>query len=416
MIRDKKKLKKEVRHHLLNDAIYVIGIGEKAMQFIEKHCNEINISGILTDFESKIGNIVISGIRYNVYDINEFELKKGSYLIIATQNYEYSDIYLQTHGCSTFHEYIWSDWYDIFMNNKKVLVVEGNCQIVMAYYFLKTISIIKDNFELMVYHDHLYKSRYAALRWNYYIVMCDVYICNNYSENSKVSHRINELPKDCKIIKSPRFMFDLYWPSAQKYERTTYNDLEITDRKLLIKHPHGPFGCGDGFVNELVKAGCSDAEILDNILVHTFMNDEEMNKRTESILEKCKMADIDCDIKYYPYISKNWNKQLCFIDPVHLSTDMYWDICNQILNILGYQSLNNYDIEYYEEFEMYLHHCTQIPIYPMVAKQLKLEFVNESTKYEIAYYGGYKYQDFYDYYKEYIIASRLTYELINTIT
>lgn len=415
MIRDKEKLKMEVRNHLVNDKIYVLGIGDNATNFIKKHRNEINIAGLLTDIAGKTGDIEIDGIYYNIYDISEFELTSGSYIINATGNNEYTDVFLQTHGCSTFREYIWSDWYDVFMKDKKVIVFEGGCQIVMAYYFLRTIDVIKDNFLLMVYHEHLYKSRYAMLRWNYYLVICDIFICNNYGKVTKRNHRPNELPKDCLVIKSPRYMFDLYWPSAQKYVLTTYNDLEISDRTLFKIHPHGPFNCGDGFVNEMIEKGISDEEILDTILKHTFMTDAEMNERTVVFLENCKEADKGCDIKFYDYIEENWQKKLIFSDPVHMSVDMYWDICNQILKLLGFDSLENYEVEPDENFDMYLHHCTQIPVYPMVAKQLKLEFVNDDTVYEISYYGGYRNQNFVDYYRNYIKACRLTYELKNVI-
>lgn len=413
MVRNKKELVARVKNHLKTDKIFVLGIGEKAVRFVSEHMDEINIVGFLTDNISASETICVNNKEYSVTSLDAFEIGDGTFVIVATNNNEYSDIFLSSRGSSTFNDYIWSEWYDIFMNDKKVVLIEGNCQLVEAYYFLKSIKVVTENYSLMVYHSHLYKSRYSKLRWNYYLVMCDFFISNNYMTKLPTSHRVFEIPIDCKVIKAPRVFYDFLWPEVQKNRNSTYtyNELKVTEKSKISMQPHGPYDVGDKLVNEMIKSGKNDNEIIDALFNYRVCGDKNIIERMILFFDNLEKQEKECDIVYSPYLKENILVKSCFYDPIHMNTEMCWYVVSQILQILGLPDIKECDIENYDEFWMYLDHCTELPVYPEIARQLGLKWVNEQTEYRVTFYSGVRKMTFTEYYKSYIQAARVALKL-----
>lgn len=415
MIRNKEALVNNVKKHLMSDKIYVFGINKKASDFIAEYACTFNIEAIITDNEKLVGTRKIGNQSYKVLNVNDFDIESGEYIIVCTNHNEFTDVYLTSHGCCTFYQYIWLEWLDIFMSNKKVIMFAGNCQIDMIYYYMKSIKSINEDYVLMVYHDHLYKSRYSSLRWNYYLAMCDIYVTNNINHSEK-SHKIKELPEHCKIIQMQRVNFDLYWPNIMISDNGDLNNnLNYKTKKLIAIQPHGPFDAGDRVINQMISEHKSDNEIW-----HAILNDDYhiMDKWIEHVdgqLKKIKENDMFSDIKIYPYIEENWKKEMCFNDPVHMSTKMNWYVTNELLKLIGHKELEDCQIVGYDNFDWYLNHCTQVPVYPKVAKELEIEWVTANTRYDVAYYNGIKKQTFEEYYKQYITAARKVFEVTNVL-
>lgn len=417
MFRDKKQLVKRVKERLKSKRIYIMGIGDKAISFASEHLDEINIAGFLTDVKSCAEKIIVKNIKLDVNHIDDFELADDEFIIIATQRKEYSDVFLSSHGYAAFNDFIWSEWYNIFMLDQKVILFEGNCQLDMVYYFLKAVKPVKDNYAMMVYHTHLYKSCYAKLRWNYYLVMCDYFISNNHMLNIPTTHRLSELPVGCRVIKAPRVFFDVFWPEVQKNRLSTYtyNDLRINDKSNLRKKPHGPFDVGDRFINDMIRSGATDDEIINALSLYRINNGVDINERMKAFFDDLERQEKECDLVFSPYLKDNIFKKKCFYDPIHMKTDMNWYVAEQIVKILGLPKISDNDIENYDGFWMYLDHCTEVPVYPEVARQLQLEWVNVNTEYNVTFYDEMRKMTFEEYCRSYAKAARLSMELMKSI-
>lgn len=415
MIRDKVALVSHVKRHLESDQIYIVGTSKKAVNFAKKCEKELNITGFLTDIKTNVKSININNRDIDVIQLNNFEQEKGKYIIIATNKYEYSNIYFSTHGCAAFYDYIWLEWYDIFMKNKKVILFEGNCQNDLIYYFMRALKPVTDNFEIMVYMTQLYKSRYAVLRWNYYLVMCDYYVTNNYMIDAPTTHSLEDLPVGCKIIKAPRVVFDVFWPEIQTNISSTFNDLLIKDKEYLSIKPHGPFDSGDDFVNNLIKSEVDDEKIIDAVLNYHVDDWTNMEEKYRKFFENLEEMEKECDIVYSPYLKENIKKKRCFNDPIHMSTEMNWYVTKQLIKLLELPEISESDIVGYDEFPMYLDHCTELPVYKEISNHFGLEWVDCQTKYKVTFYDELKELTFEEYYRAYVKALKLSMNLKKSI-
>lgn len=57
-------------------------------------------------------------------------------------------------------------------------------------------------------------------------------------------------------------------------------------------------------------------------------------------------------------------------------------------------------------------HCTEIPVYPSVAKHMDLEWCNQETTYDVTFYNGIRKLTFEEYVRSYYYVCSRVYQIM----
>lgn len=131
-----------------------------------------------------------------------------------------------------------------------------------------------------------------------------------------------------------------------------------------------------------------------------FYTKEEVDKHIEMALRAVEYQERECDIKIASYIRENYQKKMLYRDMTHMQTDLVWEMVKRIVEYLG---MDTTEIEAMRKnFEspvnqMYMNHCTEIPVYPSVAKHLGLQWYTKDMEYIFTAYNGVKKMTFEEY-------------------
>ena len=98
---------------------------------------------------------------------------------------------------------------------------------------------------------------------------------------------------------------------------------------------------------------------------------------------------------------------------VHPNKQIIWMYVRRLLISIGLSLLDVDDLE--RKSPMHIHQGGDVPIYPCVAKEMELEFIDKDTKYEVLQGGGLVYMTFEEYTEHYAEYTRKTYELMRLL-
>lgn len=399
------EIKKKVKHKLKEKQILVFGYGEPARQFVKKWGAELDIAGFVTDYPQHPDSVEVCG---KVYPLMNFKsVQRGEYFLVLAPRIRYlADNLLSTMNWEPFEEYIWDNWIEIFLRDKKYLFIAGICQVATLYYYLSAMKTVTDEYMVSAQFTHLIRSKNSQKYWRYVARLCDVYLCGKHEDTDMKFFDDDELAADCMKITIPRFFSRLYWPQAQVGTEALFNDYFMKAGVYVETQSHGPFEAGDNNINNLLREGKRADEIVQILSDEDFYSYDEIKLHYENEMMALRQADEGCDIRFSEYFKTHWKDHLVYRDPVHLSVDMNWWLVEQILQKLG---LGTEEIKVQREspateaLRQFRHHCTEIPIYPSVAKHLGLQgMATNETRYDVTFYHGMERLTFEGYIRRYV--------------
>lgn len=399
------EIKRNVTRKLKEEKILIFGYGDRARQFAEKWSFELNVSGFVTDYPKHPDQIEVCGKMYPLMDFKS--IQQGQYFLILAPRIRYlADNLLTAMNWEPFEEYIWDNWIEIFLRDKKYLFIAGICQVATLYYYLTAMKTVTDEYAVSAQFTHLMKSKNSQKYWRYVSQICDVYLCGRHDDTNMKFFDDDELATDCKKITIPHFFSKLYWPQAQVGSEALFNDYFMKAGPYVETQAHGPFETGDSNMNRLLKEGKSADEIVRILSDEDFYSRHQVKAHYEREMMNLRQADEGCDITFTEYFREHWNKKMVYRDPVHLSVDMNWWLVEQVLHKLD---LGTEEIEAQrksstsEILRNFRHHCTMVPVYPSVAKHLDLkDMITDKTRYEVTFYHGLEYLTFEEYIRRYV--------------
>lgn len=399
------EIRKQVKHKLKENQILVFGYGEPARQFVERWNPELNVVGFVTDYPQHPEQIEVCGKAYPLLDFKS--VQRGKYYLVLMPRIGYlADNLLSTMNWEPFEEYIWGNWIEVFLRDKKYLFIAGICQVATLYYYLSAMKTVTDEYMISAQFTHLMKSKNSQKYWRYIAQICDVYLCGKHDDSDMKFFDDDELSPDCEKITISRFFSKLYWPQAQVGEEALFNDYFIKAGAYVETQSHGPFEAGDSNINRLLREGKSADEIVRILSDEDFYSADQIKLHYENEMMALRQADEGCDIRFSEYFAAHWNEHMVYRDPVHLSVDMNWWLTEQVLCKLG---LKTEEIEEQRKFpateilRKFRHHCTEIPIYPSVAKHLNLKnLITDETRYDVTFYHGMECLTFEEYVRRYV--------------
>ncbi len=399
------EIKEKVKHKLKEEKILIFGYGEPAKRFAERWGCELNVAGFVTDYPQHPGQIEACGKVYPLLDFKQ--VRRGEYFLVLAPRLRYlADNLLSTMNWEPFEEYIWDNWIEIFLRGKKYLFIAGICQVATLYYYLSAMKTVTDEYVVSAQFTHLMRSKNSQKYWRYVAQLCDVYLCGKHEGADMKFFDDDELAADCMKITIPRFFSRLYWPQAQVGTEALFNDYFMKAGAYVETQPHGPFETGDANINRLLEEGKNADEIVRILSSEDFYSPAQMKRHYENEMAALRQADEGCDICFSEYFTAHWKEHMVYRDPVHLSVNMNWWLAEQVLRRLG---LGTEEIEAQREspateaLRRFRHHCTEIPVYPSVAKHLGLAgMATDETRYDVTFYHGMERLTFEEYVRRYV--------------
>ena len=387
---EKEKYKQEILNSLLNKKVVLVGTGTESADFYNSYCNLLNIDMItanyfLTDALEKFH----LKSEVEAKKINELKIGGNSdyfYIIAIAYDVSYLAVSFQLEELGLLYgkDYIDYSIAEAILCGKKILITVGDC-------LLDAISIglnYFDTFKEKYYIKHFYnlgRSKFFNKIYYRMAKICDFYVMNRHlMDPYRFYFKKEELPKDSEIIFIATPEFRGYWPQTPKKE-------SVVNKYHIFPHDGYPVGFvmrEDMNINSVIdnKEKIDIKSLIRRLQDENFYSREQVIKNYNISINVLKHAEKDCHIKISDYFINNISTKKTAKEYSHYQNDLILEICRRLI---VYLEPNLCKEEYVNtEVKNDILPFTEMPVYPSVARYLKLDYITEKTKYKIRTYKG----------------------------
>lgn len=282
----------------------------------------------------------------------DFFLRRG-----LTYPEDWIDSFALQYYLKRYHKFEWQD-------EKKLLVAYGNCHIHDYYDCLNTDTTFVATYD-SEYFKYMDYPRWKENRLEILLSCCDcfLYIRESFDQrfrNCMAYIRRNHLL--CQCIGIPPYSFRGYFPQANPH-------IQQVSEFDIVQDVFNSFHREDIVINQLIhEQQKTDDEICELCMGRPF-SDEAILENAMVAFAQIRMMDRVSDVKIYDYVLENYQKIRLFKDPVHLSDELILYITEQIMKLLSIQKKASAPTD-----RNTIHYFTVMPVYPQVAKTLKLSW------------------------------------------
>lgn len=348
--------------------ISLIGEEELITEFKNKYEREINIGNCILIEKAKNYKNNIVWIE-NIDDV----LKDNDFIIICTSSTNIYDCIANTLGESGYKhytDYISYVTVERMVFNKKIMLCVGECQVGQVASYLEK---MQNTYKVVFLDIRFISGKAKPLLYAEYSKICDVFIYNEFHKYEKVLFGRDELLQKPHFISLPVFEFFGIWPQIGKSltKKNKYNLFELDNK--------GPFPIADNNINKFIEEGKSCEEVKDYILNKDIYTKDEVILNYEKSIRLLELTSKKADISLSDYVINTIRNKKVFRDNSHIYCDFYYEICERIIEQVGIKvekSISINDINVKDT-------CTEIIVYPCVAKHLNLSWWGEELQYEV---------------------------------
>ncbi len=394
------EIRDRIKERVKDCNIILWGYGSAAKNFYEKYKNVFSIKGCVTD-DRRHPEFFDDEKTIPIIEWNDYEGGQNEYIVICSANLAHTENQIRANGLQIFEEYVDVQLLKAILANKKIAIVVGNCQMSMIFDFLKESKTFIKHYQIYRLSSHYWKSRWSLRLISFLKGLCDLYICIKHEDEDCKFFRKEELPKSCKIVILPTVLLRLYWPQLKADWRNAQNEYFILNKE---GKGHSPFEWADSNINRMIEEGKDVEEIVSLLTSDDFYTKEEIDRHIEMMLRVTEYQENECDIKIASYIKDNYQKRMLFRDMTHMQTDLVWEMITRIMEYLGMDTTEIKEMREDENSpvnQMHINHCTEIPVYPSVAKHLGLEWCDRDTLFIVTAYNGVRKMTFEEYIRLY---------------
>lgn len=400
MKKDANQIKKRIKEKITGCDIILWGYGNVAKSFYLKYKDEFHIKGCLTDDRCH-PNFFDDEQAISIVEWNDYVGDKNEYIVVCAEPFVHIENEIMASGLQLFEDYISVYLLEPVLSDKKIAIMAGSCQMAMMFDFLKESKTFTDQYQLFRFTSHYWRSRWSLKTLSYLKNLCDLYICIKHEDEDKKFFKKEELPENCKIVTVTTAILRLYWPQMKINLKNNRNEYFILNRE---GKGHGPFECADVNINRMIREGKDVEEIVALLTSEDFYTKEEMDKHIKMIFRTAEYQESECDVRISSYVRENYQKKMIYRDMTHMQTELVWEMVRRIVEFLGMDTTEIMEMKEDENNpanQMYKNHCTEIPVYPSVAKHLGLEWCDKDTLFVVTNYNGVKKMTFEEYVRAY---------------
>lgn len=277
---------------------------------------------------------------------------------------------------------------------KKLFIAIGTCQIVNTVRVLRKNKSFQESYSIQVYFDSMYEPCSDAdnRRMKSYGRFCDA-VFYNIANVGTVEQR-NYEPLINRFYKKAEKMFlPFYYFWGQLMQATDrenpYAIRAINSDYLWLR--------GDKEVNRMLEEHCDVEEIIARVSRDDYWSREEVLLHFNRELKKIAVWDRFSSFPVKPFIEKNYQNMLVFIDGTHFSGRLCFYLANEIAKRLQIELIQEQDaIAEIEEEQR-----STFPLYPCVRKALGM-YGEDSYRFYNVKRNEAELLDFQEYIRRYI--------------
>lgn len=394
------EIKEMVKKKLETSNVILWGYQDAAIGFYQEYKDCFHITACVTEQKQHPSFLDVDE-KIPIIEWVEYQGGQDDYVVVCASPFHLIENQILASGMRIFEEYIDRNLVNAILSDKKIAIIAGACQVAVVCDFLKEVKCFTDEYQCFRFSSPHWASRWSLKSLGYLKNFCDLYICMKHEEDDIKFFSPEELPATCKIITIPYALSRLYWPQMKSGWKNSLNEYFLHKKNPVV---HGPFEYGDVNINRMIREGKTADEIVEELTSENFYSEEQVQMHIDMVLRVLEYAEEGCDIRISQYVRENYRKKMLYRDMGHTSHSIVWEEIRQILDILQIKMSEEEQAQVKENkviIPIYERHCTEVPVYPSVARRLGLEWWQEDMQYDVTFYNGVKSMTFEEYIRAY---------------
>lgn len=353
------------------EKIIVIGTEKEAESFLYKSSGKYEV---VLFVDKKPRRNAFRGVSVIALDSIVSMRKDFHYkIIIATKEEEYIEIArkLTKYGFEEFQDFFYSEALD-----KKLAFFWGNCHIGELAEYMKQFPSFRETYWIYpLTNVHLYDQYYLNRS---FFEQVSLFI---YQEISSITNGMlyssegmcKRIPKQAVRIKMP----NLYQTGFAFFPQSFCKGIEMMrdcEHQFVINMDNH-----DRVITQKVKMSFSPEQVALQIENDAIFEKEKIIQDFEQMLNKIEEMDLRCDVKIAKWIKEHYREEMIFIDPGHMSKNVFVEYVCQIFNVLG---ADMYEAEKKNIQKIICRKSSflRMPVYGCVRDALQLNWVDEANR------------------------------------
>lgn len=413
----KEEIKALVREKMATKRIILFGAGVIAEEFYEAHKDKLNISHCVSNIQKEWGEGAFMEGELDVRQYRPEDIEENDYIVVCGPlAFRTIELQLRDDGYEMYEDFVESKIAGAIYSGKKIALFYGQCILRDIYECIMQVPAFDKEY-VSIFTQTAKGQAIVINRLLYHLKdICDLYIYTPkiLDKDSIYSLDISQLSKDCKVISVSNLTCTLYWPQINdKFDEYNPLYLHSYNAKRDMDFFHWMYRQEDCNINNMVKDGIGTKEIIKRLSSDCYYTKKEIEKNARISFKLIETAEKGIDITILDFIKEQYQKEMLYQNFVHPNKQIIWMYVRRLLISIGLSLLDVDDLE--RKSPMHIHQGGDVPIYPCVAKEMELEFVDKDTKYEVLQGGGLVYMTFEEYTEHYAEYTRKTYELMRLL-
>lgn len=409
----KEQIKELVRQRLSKRRIILFGAGVIAEEFYEEYKDILNISHCVSNIKKEWGKEMFLE-KLDVRRFNKKEIQAEDYLVVCGPiAFRTIEQQLTTDGFKMYEDFVESQIASAIFQDKKIALFYGQCVLRDLYQCVIQIPAFNKEYA-SIWTQSLKDQAVLTNRVLFYTKeICDLYVYTPkmLDHDSIYFLSSDELPKDCQIVSMSNLVVSLYWPQI---------DTKVTSTNEWYMHPyhirrsmdfyHSLYRKADRNINKMVLEGKTAEQIVRELSDEGYYSKKQVDGNKKRCLKLIDIAEKNIDIKVGDYIQENYCIKMLYQNYIHPNKCIIWEYIRRFLDKIKLSVPNLSQLE--AEAPDHVHQGGDVPIYPSTAKLLQLDFINDTTRYEIMTGEGSVYMTFAEYIEHYVEYTRKSMEIM----
>lgn len=403
----KEQIKDIVRNQLSTKRIVLFGAGVVAEEFYLEHKDKMNITHCVSNMESEWGKQAFLG-ELDVCKYRKEDIEEGDYMVVCGP-FAFRTIELQLYadGWKFYEHFVESKIATAIFSGKKIALFYGLCILRDVHKCLIQVPAFDKEYSAVFTQTNKGQSVVINRLLYHMKDICDLYVYTPkiLDRDSAYSLSESDFKEDCKIVSLSNLLVSLYWPEIS-IEATSFNDFYIHpyNSRRDSDFYHTLYRKADLNINKMVSNGDSTEKIMKVLSSDEYYSENEVKKNFRITMRSIDIAERRVDVRIGDFIKETYNKKMLYQNYTHPTKYILWEYVRRLLQVIGIPDKDTWTLE--EKCPRVIHEGGDVPIYPSVAKNLNLEFVNESYRYEVMTGNGIQYMTFREYMEHYIEYTR----------
>lgn len=409
----KEKVKAIVRENLSTKRIILFGAGDVAKAFYEEYKDELDISYCVSNYEREWGEGSFLG-QLDVRKYCKEEICENDYIVVCGPiAFSHVEMQLRMDGFSMYEHFVESGIAQAVFQNKKIALFYGQCILRDMYGCIVKIPAFRDEYASVFTQAVVGQAVVTNRLLMYMKDLCDLYIYTpKILDRESIYFLAPEaLPTTCKIISVSNLTVPIYWPQVVP-KLDVYNKwyLHSYEAKRDTDFYHTLYRRADEHINKLVQEGKSAKQIVECLSKEDYFSEKQVKKNLAITMKTIEIAEKSVKVKIADYIGESYKSRMLYQNYIHPNKCIIWEYIRRLMKEIGVVCDGLEQLE--EETPLHIHQGGDVPIYPSVIKHLGLEFVDETTKYEILTANGIEYMNFAEYIEHYVEYTKMSMDIM----